>query len=141
MVSSFRVAGRVAGRARPAGRVAGTITAWTRGAKMGFTLPRHFTGRGLYRFRNASATDLHELSIVRLLPGKGVSDVVSWFTHPGPPPFVGAGGIGALPPHGSGWLRLRLEPGDYVATCFVPGDEAPHLPHGAMGMDAAFTIR
>jgi hypothetical protein len=108
---------------------------------MTFTLPPDFTGRGLYRFRNAASKDIHELSIVRLAPGRTQQDVIDWFTHPGPPPFTGAGGFAAVMPHGGGWLRLDLKPGSYVATCFVPDDKPPHLPHGALGMDVSFTIR
>lgn len=70
MISTFRVTGRPSGPRRPRGHVAGTITARTNAARMTFILPRHFTGRGLYRFRNAAGEDLHELSIVRLAPGK-----------------------------------------------------------------------
>lgn len=141
MISSFRVTGAPSGRKHPRGHVAGTITARTQGSKMSFKLPRHFTGNGLYRFVNAKGDDLHELSIVRLAPGSTRQDVIDWFTHPGPPPFTGAGGFGAVAPHQGGWLRLHLKPGRYVATCFIPDDMPPHMPHGAMGMDLAFTIK
>lgn len=140
MVNRFRVTGIPTGRRRPPEHVKGTIIAETHGKTMTFHLPRHFTGHGLYRFRNAAAKDLHELAIVHLAPGETRQDVISWFTHPGPPPFAGAGGFAATMPGHDGWLRLNLKPGKYVATCFVPDDEPPHLPHGALGMDVAFTI-
>lgn len=143
MLASFRVnqsrGGHRAGRRRPTppGHVAGTITAHD----MTFTLPRHFTGRGLYRFSDTDSRDPHELAILKLAPGKHKADVIAWFQHPGPPPFTAAGGFSAVVPGDGGWLRLHLAPGDYVATCFVPDDRAPHAPHGAMGMDTEFTIR
>jgi len=97
--------------------------------------------RDVYRFRDTSRRDMHELAILRLAPGKHRSDVVAWFRHPGPPPFTDAGGFGAVGPGGGGWVRLSLPAGRYVAACFVPDAEPPHMPHGAMGMVVEFTVR
>ena len=54
------------------------------------------------------------------------------------PPFSEAGGIQVLSPGLTGWAVLDLEPGDYVAVCFVPNAEG--VPHAALGMVKAFTV-
>jgi hypothetical protein len=37
------------------------------------------------------------------------------------------------------WLALDLQPGTYVALCFIP-DEAPGAPHALLGMIQVFTV-
>jgi hypothetical protein len=54
------------------------------------------------------------------------------------PPFSEAGGIQALSPGLTGWAVLDLEPGDYVAVCFVPNAEG--VPHATLGMVKAFSV-
>ena len=68
--------------------------------------------------------------------------MLDWLANPasGPPPFSSAGGFGALAPGGQGWVRLDLSAGDYVAVCFVPDDEPPHLPHVELGMIQQFHV-
>lgn len=147
MLTSFRVLGNVptnAGSRRPAGFASGIISAHTnRAGKMSFTFPARFKGHGVYRFVNNGVTDVHELQLVKLLPGKKLADLMAWWhAKPGtvPPPFTFAGGAGVLAPqHGAALVGLFLPPGNYVATCFVP-DEKTGIPHGATGMDVPFTI-
>jgi hypothetical protein len=47
-------------------------------------------------------------------------------------------GFGTLSPGLTGWTELTLDPGTYVALCFVPG--ADGTPHVAMGMVQVFTV-
>jgi hypothetical protein len=47
-------------------------------------------------------------------------------------------GFGTLSPGLSGWTELTLDPGTYVAFCFVPG--ANGTSHAAMGMVQVFTV-
>jgi hypothetical protein len=47
-------------------------------------------------------------------------------------------GFGTLSPGLTGWTELTLEPGTYVAICFVPGPDG--APHAAMGMVQVFTV-
>jgi hypothetical protein len=49
-----------------------------------------------------------------------------------------ATGFGALSPGHTGWTELTLEPGVYVAICFVP--DANGTPHLALGMIQVFTV-
>lgn len=103
------------------------------------TLP---AGEQVWRVVNRGAQP-HEVSLVKLAPGKSFDDLKAFFQHhppAGPPPFEDAGGIGAIAPGGSGWVKLNLQPGNYVALCFVP-DPRQGVPHLAMGMMAPFTVR
>lgn len=63
----------------------------------------------------------HDMNIVRLAAGKSVRDIAAFFQAPaGPPPFEEVGGMAALAPGASGWIRLHLDPGNYVALSFIP---------------------
>jgi hypothetical protein len=136
MFTSFTVTGR-GNSAHPPGYVRGTISAFT----FGFDMPASIDGHGIYRFVNTADTDTHELTLLKLADGKHQADALAWLANPvGPPPFSSAGGNGALAPGGEAWVRLNLSPGDYLAACFVPDDEAPHLPHIELGMVHAFHV-
>src|SRR6185437_16663883 len=57
----------------------------------------------------------HEMDLLKLAPGKSLKDATAFFDKPsGPPPFSDAGGMGALAPHNSGWVKVTLQKGDYV---------------------------
>ena len=85
---------------------------------------------------------LHEMDIVKLHSGVTFDQfkkIMSSQGPPsGPPPFDNAGGIGALQPGTSGWMKLNLQPANYVALCFVP-DVKTGKPHFMLGMMSAFT--
>jgi hypothetical protein len=85
----------------------------------------------------------HELAILKLAAGKGAQDLVTFLLAPspaGPPPFSDAGGMGALTPSTSGWVKLTLTAGNYVALCFVP-DRKTGKPHFMLGMLTPFTVQ
>jgi hypothetical protein len=74
------------------------------------------------------------------LAGKTLDDVRAFMQSPsGPPPFEDAGGMQALDAGKTGWLTLDLEPGTYVALCFVP-DPASGTAHMDMGMIVPFSV-
>lgn len=139
MFSSFTVTGR-GNSAHPPGHVLGTISAFN----FGFDMPAVIDGHGFYRFTNTAVNDTHELAVIKLAPGTTADQAKAWIEDPnpsGPPPFVeSAGGVGALAPGGTSWVRMNLSPGDYIAVCFVPDDEEPHLPHAALGMVQGFHV-
>lgn len=136
MFTSFTVSG-VGNSAHPPGYVRGTISAYS----FGFHMPDVIDGHGIYRFVNTATADTHELTLLKLAAGMHADDVLAWLANPaGPPPFSSAGGNGALAPGGQGWVRMNLSPGDYVAVCFVPDDEPPHLPHVELGMIHEFHV-
>lgn len=77
----------------------------------------------------------HELTLLKLAPGKTADDVMAFLHQPsGPPPFAEIGGIGALAAGKRGWFDLDLQPGNYVALCFIPTptDGQPHFAHGML---------
>jgi hypothetical protein len=59
--------------------------------------------------------------------------------EPAGPPFTEIGGMQALASGLAGWLVLDLEPGEYVAVCFVPTAEG--VPHLMLGMIQGFTVQ
>jgi hypothetical protein len=84
----------------------------------------------------------HEFDLLKLATGKSLQDAQTFLnnSHPGgPPPFTDAGGMGALAPGSSAWLKLNLQPGNYVAICFVP-DVKTGKPHYMLGMMSPFTV-
>jgi hypothetical protein len=56
-----------------------------------------------------------------------------------PATIEGVGGIGTISPGQTGWYITDLEPGTYVALCFVP-DRDSGMPHVMMGMVQVFTV-
>ncbi len=84
---------------------------------------------------------VHEIGLFALQPGKVPSDIPAFFSGPpsGPPPFALVGGVSDFVPNRSVWAHLDLQPGNYVALCFVT-DPASRQPHFALGMLTAFTV-
>jgi hypothetical protein len=83
----------------------------------------------------------HEMGLLKLMPGKTMQDALAFLQKPaGPPPFGDAGGMGALNPGMSGWVKLNLASGNYVALCFVP-DRTTGKPHFALGMITSFSVQ
>jgi hypothetical protein len=83
----------------------------------------------------------HEMGLLKLMPGKTLKDALAFLRKPaGLPPFGRTGGMGALNPGMSGWVKLNLAPGNYVALCFVP-DRATGTPHFALGMITSFSVQ
>ena len=86
-------------------------------------------------------TQPHEMDLFKLMPGKTMQDALAFLQKPaGPPPFEDAGGMGALNPGMSGWVKLNLTSGNYVALCFVP-DRTTGTPHFALGMITSFSVQ
>lgn len=84
----------------------------------------------------------HEMAMMKLAPGKTIDDVKAALQSQagGPPPGDFVGGAGALAPGSSAWLKISLEPGNYVAVCFVP-DPASGKAHAELGMITAFSVQ
>ncbi len=69
-----------------------------------------------------AGTTLHELTIVRLAPGKTVQDVIAFLNagRRGSSPGDPVAGMQLLPPGQSGWLIFDLEPGEYTVNDIPP---------------------
>ena len=106
-----------------------------------FVLPASIPAGPLLLQVTNQGSQPHEMTLIRLMPGKTMHDALSFLQKPaGPPPFEDAGGMGALNPGMSGWLKLNLTPGNYVALCFVP-DPKTGKPHFALGMITSFSVQ
>jgi hypothetical protein len=99
-----------------------------------------------FRFTN-QGPQLHEMSLVRLDPGKTQHDVLTLLRSPqgqnGPPPAWAhdIGGMDVLSPHQSAQMQLKLTPGYYIALCFLPDVKKHGTPHVMEGMITHFTVR
>jgi len=58
---------------------------------------------------------------------------------PNPQEFEDVGGMTVLSAGHTAWMAFDLEPGYYVAICFIP-DKVSHQPHAALGMVSIFTV-
>jgi hypothetical protein len=98
-------------------------------------------GRQVWKVVN-QGVQWHELNVVQLAPGKTMADLNAFFASGGEgmPPFMPVGGINGFSTNGEGWAIMDLEPGSYIALCFIP-DPASHMPHLALGMIAEFEAR
>lgn len=75
----------------------------------------------------------HELTVLRLDPGKSANDVMAWIEKmDGPPPAKAIGGVAGLVAGKSVSVGLVFTPADYMFICFVPDakDGKPHFMHG-----------
>ncbi len=87
----------------------------------------------------------HELLYARIAPGKTFEDVVAAVQAEGPPSgpppieMESFGGLGPMSPTLNAWIEADLQPGNYVAVCFLP-DQATGKPHAALGMITPFRV-
>ncbi len=75
----------------------------------------------------------HEVTFVRLAPGKSAADVLAWLkSKEGPPPGETFGGTMALQTGRINYMQANFTRGDYALLRFVPdaGDGRPHVAHG-----------
>lgn len=134
MIAPFTVAGEGGGSA-PSANV--TI----RTADFTFDMPHEMAaGEQVWQVSN-DGPQPHEVALLRLEDGKSVNDVTTFLAAPtGAPPFEDAGGLQAIQPGTTAYLHTNLEPGTYVAICFVP-DAASGVDHATMGMVHEFTVK
>lgn len=91
-------------------------------------------GRHTLRVEN-TASQPHEIAIVRLRPGKRPADFAAWGMKPvGPQPATIHGGVSGIMPGTHSFVEVDLQPGDYGLICFLPDakDGKPHFKHGMM---------
>jgi hypothetical protein len=126
-VEELSVVGQSEGATLPDAAVKLTMFEWN------FTLEGPLNaGRRTIRVENKGQFE-HQVSIVRLLPGRGIDQAVKWAENPsGPPPFEGVGGTTNLARERSVNLTVDLLPGDYVLLCttYNPLSKQLHSHHG-----------
>lgn len=99
-----------------------------------FTFDKPLTaGRHTIKVENTASQD-HEIELVKLAPGKTLADFEKWLAAgmAGALPGSAVGGIASMKPGTVNYFDVDLAPGEYVAICFVPDekDGKPHLMHG-----------
>jgi hypothetical protein len=106
-----------------------------------FEMPEQVSaGEQVWEIKNLGPLP-HEISLVKLNDGKTTEDVTAWFqNHQGPPPFRGVGGFQGISTGKSGWIKLNLTPGTYVATCVIPEQHSGKT-HLELGMVKTFTVK
>ena len=84
--------------------------------------------------------EMHHAWIARLDGGRTLADLQAAMQSHGPPPswFVSVGGPNAAGPNGSAEATVLLQPGSYVALCFIPAPDG--MPHIMKGMMKQFTV-
>lgn len=158
MVQAFEVAESGTPTATEEPQAAGSVVL----LDFAFTLPAEIAaGPQIWEVVNEGPQP-HEIALLKLAPGVTPEQLQGMFAGPpaspeaghdmaspaatsdpaaaaGPPPFEPVGGMQALAAGMRGWAVLDLEPGNYLAVCFVP-DPASGQPHTALGMVASFTV-
>jgi len=109
-------------------------------------LPKHLSaGTVTFQMTN-TGTEVHEMQVVRLDPGKTQQDVLKFLQSPqgqnGPPPawVHDDGGMDNVSPHQSADVTVNLVPGYYLAVCFMPDVKKNGEPHIMEGMIGHFTV-
>ena len=120
--------------------------------EMDFAMPASVpAGKRIWEVANTGSM-LHELAVIPVPAGATAEQVLlaiqpawegtplpselgeewtTWSPHP-------VAGVGATSPGGRVYAQIDLEPGAYVAVCFVPTDD--FTPHLMLGMTRIFTV-
>lgn len=106
-----------------------------------FVVPPGFKGQGTVKIETVG-TQVHELIIYRILPGKTFDEVKNYIlgaasgkSPSGAPPFDDVGGVVGLGPHQTNYQKMSLAPGKYALLCFMPDTSVKDgLPHALKGM-------
>jgi uncharacterized cupredoxin-like copper-binding protein len=106
-----------------------------------FVLPAEIkAGEQIWQVIN-EGEQIHEIMVVKLAEGKSIADIQAFMQAPhGAPPFASIGGFQGLTPGQAGWLNLDLQPGNYVALCYVPDPASGHA-HMDLGMMMPFSVK
>jgi hypothetical protein len=111
-----------------------------------FDVPTLKAGEQTIEFKNAGPSP-HEATLYKLADNKTEADAKTFLETvaaqkppSGPPPFTEAGGGPPITPGTSAWPTLKLEPGTYVLTCFVP-DQKTGKAHILLGMFKSFEVK
>lgn len=120
--------------------------------EMDFEMPENVpAGRQIWQVTNTGAA-LHELAIQPVPAGATNEQVIAAFgaLYAGDPlpddlfpawiswQYGPTNGVGATSTGGTVWAQFDLEPGTYVAICFVPSTDG--VPHLMAGMTKVFTV-
>lgn len=104
-------------------------------------VPTITPGNHLFHITN-NGPQLHEIEFFLLDPGKTAKELHDWAftTMMTKSPAQPVGGVVNIPPGAHPEFRATMNPGNYVAICFIPDskDGQPHILHG---MEYAFEVK
>lgn len=105
----------------------------------GITMPSQIRRNATLKI-HSDGPSVHEMDIYKLTPGKTADDFKMCTMDPNCTdiPATQAGGLTIVSPGVTVWLNVRLEPGDYFATCFLPDSNG--MPHIMDGMFTTFKV-
>lgn len=91
-------------------------------------------GRRVIRVENGGR-ESHEVSVIRLSPGRTIADLSAWLANPGATSVEEVanvvGGVSSLAAGAEAFFEVELAPGDYVLLCLVTAaDGRSHVEHG-----------
>lgn len=106
-----------------------------------FTFPETmYAGEQVWKV-SAAGQQPHEMLLLKLNDGVTLDQALAWMDESvGPPPFTNAGGLQGIDPGEVGYVHLNLQPGTYVALCYIP-DPASGKAHLELGMMVPFTVQ
>jgi hypothetical protein len=137
MVTSLTVLPQTNGATMPVADV--TLTA----SDFKYTFSKPLTaGKHVINFVN-TASQSHEVVIVKLAPGKTAVNMAEWAEKEmmkGPPPGEPMPGIAAMAKGQSASFPIDLKPGTYGLICFVP-DAKDGKSHAVHGMTTQFVVK
>jgi hypothetical protein len=137
MLTPFRITGSDSGNPPPPKANAEVLL-----KDFAYVLPTSIpAGQAILKITNQGSQP-HEMDLLKLAAGKNMQDFQNYIksNNPsGPPPFAFEGGMGGIAAGSSAWLKLNLQPGHYVAMCFIP-DVKTGKPHFMLGMLSSFTV-
>ena len=95
-------------------------------------------GMRTFLVRN-TAKETHDVAILKVLPGRTVSQALAWFRNPGVgvPAAVSVGGTTGIHTDDRVFVRAHLTPGRYVLVCWMSTKDKYHFD---LGMQQAFTV-
>jgi uncharacterized cupredoxin-like copper-binding protein len=97
-------------------------------------------GKHMIKVTN-TATQTHEIAVVRLAPGKSLKEAAEFLYKPvGPPPMDIIGGVSGMDAGTIAYFPADFTPGNYAFVCFVP-DSKDGKPHTEHGMVKEFTVK
>lgn len=127
MTRPLTVTGPAVEAAEPAADVVMTLTDYD------FSMSKPLTaGPHVIRVENAGP-QAHEVTLVRLKPGKTPEDFAKWGSEQtGSAPGTLHGGVSGIMPGTHAFIHADLPAGDYALICWVPDakDGRPHYAHG-----------
>ena len=108
-----------------------------------FTLPDEVkAGEQVWEVAN-EGEQLHHISLVLLKEGKTMEDAMAFMENEeGEPPGDEVLHLSPISPGSSNYVSVDLEPGAYIALCFIPdhAEGGTGQPHFALGMMQTFTV-